>query len=133
MHCRQTILYGVFISPVHLVRADPPGLTDPVAICIIAVGKAGGLLAIVELFRDQLVTLIILISVPLHNRSVQGFLHISTVAHKVILERVDASAIIVLGLRSGQKLSSCIIGKCPVGLHDLVREGGILVIVGVGV
>ena len=72
MHSRQTILYGVFISPVHLVRADPPGLTDPVAIRIIGIGKAGGLLAIVELFRDQLVTLIILISVPLHNRSVQG-------------------------------------------------------------
>ena len=88
------------------------------------VGKAGGLLAIVELFRDQLVTLIILISVPLHNRSVQGFLHISTVTHKVILERIDAGAIIVLGLRSGQELSGCIIGKCPVGLHDLISLRG---------
>ena len=133
MHCRQAILYGVFIGPVHLVRADPSGLTDPVAICIIGIGKAGGLLAIVELFRNQLVTLIILISVPLHNRSVQGFLHVGTVTHKVILERVDAGAIIVLGLRSGQELSGCIIGKCPVGLHDLVRESGVLVIVGVGV
>ena len=99
--------------------------------CIIGIGKAGGLLAIVELCRDQLVTLIILISVPLHNRSVQSFLHVGTVTHKVILERVDAGAIIVLGLRSGQELSGCIIGKCPVGLHDLVREGCILVIVGV--
>jgi prephenate dehydratase len=89
MHSRQTILYGVFISPVHLVCADPSGLTDPVAICIISIGKAGSLLAIVELFRDQLVTLIILISVPLHNRFVQGFLHIGTVTHKVILERID--------------------------------------------
>ena len=133
MHCRQTILYEVFISLVHLVRADPPGLTDPVAICIIVIGKAGGLFAIVELFRDQLVTLIILISVPLHNRPVQSFLHVGTVTHKVILERVDAGAIIVLGLRSGQELSGCIIGKCPVGLHDLVRESGVLVIVGVGV
>ena len=68
---------------------------------------------------------------PLHNRSVQGFLHISTVTHKVILERVDAGAIIVLGLRSGQKLSGCIIGKCPVGLHDLVRECGVLVMLAV--
>lgn len=124
MHCRQTILYGVFIGLVHLVRADPPVLTDPVAIRIIGIGKAGGLLAIVELFRDQLVTLIILISVPLHNRSVQGFLHISTVTHKVILERIDAGAIIVLGLRSGQELSGCIIGKCPVGLHDLISLRG---------
>lgn len=123
MHCRQTILYGVFIGLVHLVRADPPVLTDPVTIRIIGIGKAGGLLAIVELFRDQLVTLIILISVPLHNRSVQGFLHISTVTHKVILERVDAGAVIVLGLRSGQKLSGCIIGKCPVVLHDLIPMG----------
>ena len=120
MHCRQTILYGVFISPVHLVRADPSGLTDPVAICIISIGKAGSLLAIVELFRDQLVTLIILISVPLHNRPVQSFLHVGTVTHKVILERVDAGAIIVLGLRSGQELSGCIIGKCPVGHFDKI-------------
>ena len=58
-----------------LVRADPPGLTDPVAICIIGIGKAGGLFAIVELFRDQLVTLIILISVPLHNRSADSHIH----------------------------------------------------------
>lgn len=72
MHCRQTILHSVFIGLVHLVRADPSGLTDPVTIRIIGIGKAGGLLAIVELFRDQLVTLIILISVPLLNRSVQG-------------------------------------------------------------
>ena len=68
---------------------------------------------------------------PLHNRPVQSFLHVGTVTHKVILERVDAGAIIVLGLRSGQKLSGCIIGKCPVGLHDLVREGGVLVMLAI--
>ena len=70
MHSRQTILYGVFISPVHLVCADPSGLTDPVAICIIGVGKAGSLLPVIELFRYQLVTFIVLVFMPFCNRSV---------------------------------------------------------------
>ena len=70
MHCRQTILYGVFIGPVHLVRADPPVLTDPVAIRIIGIGKAGGLLPVIELFRYQLVTFIVLVFMPFCNRSV---------------------------------------------------------------
>lgn len=127
MHCRQTILHSVFIGLVHLVRADPPGLTDPVAICIIGIGKAGGLLAIVELFRDQLVTLIILISVPLHNRSVQGFLHIGAVAHQVILVGVNISAVVVLCLRCRNQLSCSIVGKGAVCLHNLVGKGRILV------
>ena len=70
MHSRQTILYGVFISPVHLVCADFTGFRNAVAVRIIGVGKAGSLLPVIELFRYQLVTFIVLVFMPFCNRSV---------------------------------------------------------------
>ncbi|RGF26204.1 hypothetical protein DW081_17170 [Clostridium sp. AF46-9NS] len=70
MHCRQAVLHGVLIGLLHLVGADFTGFRNAVAVRIIGVGKAGSLLPVIELFRYQLVTFIVLVFMPFCNRSV---------------------------------------------------------------